>query len=128
MGGLVHAASHLELSQRSPVWFCRSIDMGELERDHAAGRYDQSGRVGHRGAAFRRGRSPAIAGVCAARPCPRSPWMAWTGAIIAGTGAPYALVAAAGLHFAPACDGGALNPGCMPLFVALIAAIGLGKK
>jgi drug/metabolite transporter (DMT)-like permease len=56
--------------------------------------------------------------------------LGWLGlaAIIAGTGAPYALVAAVGLHFAPADDGGALNPGCMPLFVALIAAIGLGKK
>ncbi len=50
------------------------------------------------------------------------------GALIAGTGAPYALVAAIGLRFAPAYDGGALNPGCMPLFVALIAAIGLGEK
>jgi drug/metabolite transporter (DMT)-like permease len=56
--------------------------------------------------------------------------LGWLGlaTIIAGTGAPYALVAAAGLHFAPAYDGGALNPGCMPLFVALIAAIGLGEK
>jgi hypothetical protein len=56
--------------------------------------------------------------------------LGWLGlaAIIAGTGAPYALVAATGLHFAPAYDGGALNPGCMPLFVALIAAIGLGEK
>jgi drug/metabolite transporter (DMT)-like permease len=48
--------------------------------------------------------------------------------IIAGTGAPYALVAAVGLRFAPAYDGGALNPGCMPLFVALIAALALGEK
>ena len=48
--------------------------------------------------------------------------------IIAGTGAPYALVAAVGLRFAPAYDGGALNPGCMPLFVALIAALVLGEK
>jgi drug/metabolite transporter (DMT)-like permease len=48
--------------------------------------------------------------------------------IIAGLGAPYALVAAAGLRFAPAHDQGALNPGCMPLFVALIAAIVLGEK
>lgn len=30
--------------------------------------------------------------------------------------------------FAPAYDQGALNPGCMPLFVALIAAIVLGEK
>jgi drug/metabolite transporter (DMT)-like permease len=48
--------------------------------------------------------------------------------IIAGLGAPYALVAAGGLHLAPAYDHGALNPGCMPLFVALIAAIVLGEK
>jgi drug/metabolite transporter (DMT)-like permease len=48
--------------------------------------------------------------------------------IIAGLGAPYVLVAAGGLHFAPAYDQGALNPGCMPLFVALIAAIVLGEK
>jgi drug/metabolite transporter (DMT)-like permease len=48
--------------------------------------------------------------------------------IIAGTGAPYALVAAVGLRFAPAYVGGALNPGCMPLFVALIAAIVLGER
>src|SRR5262249_31540498 len=30
--------------------------------------------------------------------------------------------------FAPAYDAGALNPGCMPLFVALIAAIVLREK
>src|SRR5712691_7558432 len=50
------------------------------------------------------------------------------GVLIAGVGAPYALVAATGLRFAPAYDGGALNPGCMPLFVALIAAIVVGEK
>jgi drug/metabolite transporter (DMT)-like permease len=50
------------------------------------------------------------------------------GVLIAGVGAPYALVAAAGLRFAPASDGGALNPGCMPLFVALIAATVAGEK
>ena len=50
--------------------------------------------------------------------------LGWLGLIglIAGTGAPYALVVAIGLRFAPAYDAGALNPGCMPLFVALIAA------
>jgi drug/metabolite transporter (DMT)-like permease len=49
--------------------------------------------------------------------------LGWPGlaVIIAGLGAPYALVAAGGLQFAPAYDQGALNPGCMPLFVALIA-------
>jgi drug/metabolite transporter (DMT)-like permease len=45
------------------------------------------------------------------------------GVVIAGGGAPYALVAAAGLRFAPAADQSALNPGCIPLFVALIAAL-----
>jgi drug/metabolite transporter (DMT)-like permease len=50
------------------------------------------------------------------------------GGIIVGTGAPYTLVAAVGLLFAPAYDQGALNPGCMPLFVALIAATILGQK
>ena len=56
--------------------------------------------------------------------------LGWRGlaVLIAGTGAPYALVAAVGLRFAPASDGGALNPGCMPLFVALIAALVLGEK
>ena len=56
--------------------------------------------------------------------------LGWLGlaVIIAGLGAPYALVAASGLRFAPASDQGALNPGCMPLFVALIAAVVLGEK
>jgi len=54
----------------------------------------------------------------------------WLGlaTIIAGLGAPYVLVAAAGLRFAPASDQGALNPGCMPLFVALIAAVLIGER
>jgi drug/metabolite transporter (DMT)-like permease len=56
--------------------------------------------------------------------------LGWLGlvVIIGGGGAPYALVAASGLHFAPARDQAALNPGCVPLFVALIAAIVLGEK
>jgi len=56
--------------------------------------------------------------------------LGWLGlaAIIAGLGAPYVLAAAGGLHFAPASDQGALNPGCMPLFVALIAASVLGES
>jgi drug/metabolite transporter (DMT)-like permease len=51
--------------------------------------------------------------------------LGWVGlaVLIAGAGAPYALVAAYGLRFAPAHDQGALNPGFMPLFVALIATI-----
>jgi drug/metabolite transporter (DMT)-like permease len=56
--------------------------------------------------------------------------LGWLGlaVLIAGQGAPYVLVAALGLRFAPARDGGALNPGCMPLFVALIAAFVLAEK
>jgi drug/metabolite transporter (DMT)-like permease len=56
--------------------------------------------------------------------------LGWLGlaVIIAGFGAPYANVAASGLRFAPAYDQGALNPGCMPLFVAPIASIVLGEK
>lgn len=56
--------------------------------------------------------------------------LGWLGlaAIIAGNGAPYALVAASGLQFAPAYDQGALNPGCMPLFVALITKAVLRER
>jgi drug/metabolite transporter (DMT)-like permease len=54
-------------------------------------------------------------------------WFGLAGLIV-GTGAPYALVVALGLRFAPAYDAGALNPGCMPLFVALIAATILREK
>lgn len=55
--------------------------------------------------------------------------LGWSGlaVIIAGAGAPYALLAAGGLRFAPAYDQGALNPGFMTLFVAPIAAIVLGE-
>jgi drug/metabolite transporter (DMT)-like permease len=54
-------------------------------------------------------------------------WLGLAG-IIAGQGAPYVVVAALGLQFAPAADLGPLSPGCMPLFVALIAATILGEK
>jgi drug/metabolite transporter (DMT)-like permease len=55
--------------------------------------------------------------------------LGWPGlaVLIAGVGAPYVLVAAGGLQFAPASDQGALNPGCMPLFVALLAVLVLGE-
>src|SRR5437879_12194105 len=50
--------------------------------------------------------------------------LGWLGlaTIIAGLGAPYVLVAAAGLRFAPASGPGAVHAGCMPLFVGFIAA------
>jgi drug/metabolite transporter (DMT)-like permease len=49
--------------------------------------------------------------------------LGWLGlvALVAGAGAPYALVAAAALRLAPAAELSALNPGCIPLFVAVIA-------
>lgn len=56
--------------------------------------------------------------------------LGWWGliAFIAGAGVPYVLLAAAGLRFAPARDQGALNPGFMPLFVALIGAVTLHER
>jgi drug/metabolite transporter (DMT)-like permease len=49
--------------------------------------------------------------------------LGWPGlaVLIAGAGAPYALVAAGALRLAPAAELSALNPGCIPLFVAAIA-------
>lgn len=43
--------------------------------------------------------------------------------LISGAGAPYALITAQGLNCAPAADAGALTPGVMPLFVALMAVL-----
>lgn len=56
--------------------------------------------------------------------------LGWSGLalLLAGAGVPYVLLAAAGLQFAPAHDQGALNPGFMPLFVALITTLGFGEK
>src|SRR5438067_13422148 len=122
------AAGHFGLSKRGRIRLRCSIDLGELERYRAAGRYDQPVGVGHRSVALRCGGSPLGAGPHTARPCPRSPWMAWTGrdhrrdrrALCTGGGGRAALCTAY--------DSGALNPGCMPLFVALIAALVMGEK
>jgi drug/metabolite transporter (DMT)-like permease len=48
--------------------------------------------------------------------------------LIAGAGAPYTLVAAGGLRFAPAAHAGAIIPGMMSLFVALLAVLVLKEK
>jgi drug/metabolite transporter (DMT)-like permease len=48
--------------------------------------------------------------------------------LVSGAGAPYVLVASSGLRFAPAAHAGALMPGVMPLFVALLAALLLKEK
>jgi drug/metabolite transporter (DMT)-like permease len=51
--------------------------------------------------------------------------LGWLGlaALVAGAGAPYALVAAGALRLAPAAELSALNPGCIPLFVGAIAFV-----
>ncbi|MBG0809157.1 DMT family transporter [Methylosinus sp. H3A] len=43
--------------------------------------------------------------------------------LVCSAGAPYVLVAASGLRLAPAAHAGALLPGSMPLFVALLSAV-----
>ena len=47
--------------------------------------------------------------------------------LVAGGGAPYVMLAAGGLRYAPAHDQAALNPGFAPLFVALIGMVFLGE-
>ncbi len=49
------------------------------------------------------------------------------GALVAGAGAPYAIVVTAGLFFAPASHGSALTPGVMPLWVGLMTTLLLGE-
>jgi drug/metabolite transporter (DMT)-like permease len=48
--------------------------------------------------------------------------------ICAGAGVPYVLIASGGLQFAPAAHAGALIPGTMPLWAALLAMIFLHEK
>jgi drug/metabolite transporter (DMT)-like permease len=48
--------------------------------------------------------------------------------MVIGAGAPYSLMSGGGLRFAPAADGGALIPGVMPLFVALLSLLVLGER
>ena len=43
--------------------------------------------------------------------------------ICAGAGVPYVLIASGGLQFAPAAQAGALIPGTMPLWAALLATL-----
>lgn len=62
----------------------------------------------------------------------RLPWatLRWGSALamIAGAGAPFLLVVGTGMQFAPAADIGALLPGTMPLFVALLTFAVLGER
>lgn len=56
--------------------------------------------------------------------------LGWRGLamLVAGAGVPAVLLAATGLRYAPAHDHGALNPGCMPLFVTAIGVLFLGER
>lgn len=58
---------------------------------------------------------------------PDRPW--WTTILIVfGGGLPFGLLGIAGAQFAPAAHMGALLPGSMPLFVAVLSAIMLGER
>ena len=48
--------------------------------------------------------------------------------LVAGAGLPFMLVSSTGLIFAPAAHAGALMPGSMPLFAALLAVLLLGER
>jgi len=48
--------------------------------------------------------------------------------VVLGAGLPFGLLAMAGARFAPVAHMGAMLPGAMPLFVALVAAIVLGER
>ncbi|MCW0236571.1 MAG: DMT family transporter [Ferrovibrio sp.] len=48
--------------------------------------------------------------------------------IMAGAGLPFMLTGSGGLFFAPAAHAGALMPGSMPLFAALLAVLFLGER
>jgi drug/metabolite transporter (DMT)-like permease len=50
------------------------------------------------------------------------------GVICAGAGVPYVLIASAGLQFAPVAQAGALIPGTMPLWAALLAVVFLHER
>lgn len=62
----------------------------------------------------------------------RLPWrqirLSHAAVMIAGAGAPYFLVVSIGTQFAPVADVGALLPGTMPLFAALLAFVLLGER
>lgn len=51
-----------------------------------------------------------------------------TALVVIGAGLPFGLLAMAGAQFAPAAHMGALLPGSMPVFVAILSAIVLGER
>lgn len=57
----------------------------------------------------------------------RAGWPTWL-MVVCCAGAPYVLLASSGLRFAPAAHAGALVPGTMPLWAALLAMVFLGER
>jgi hypothetical protein len=95
-----NAIYNLDLSEGSRLWTGGRFDMGRLEWSCSAGSDNAVGR-------------PSCAAVSR------------LALLIAA--APYVLLAAGGLKFGPAHDQAVLNPGFMPLIVALLAATFLGE-
>lgn len=52
----------------------------------------------------------------------------WFIILMAGAGLPFMLISSIGMKFAPAAHAGALMPGSMPLFAALLAVLLLGER
>lgn len=52
----------------------------------------------------------------------------WLAVMVAGAGLPFMLISSTGMIFAPAAHAGALMPGSMPLFAALLAVLLLGER
>ncbi|MFN3399141.1 MAG: EamA family transporter [Ferrovibrio sp.] len=52
----------------------------------------------------------------------------WFIVMMAGAGLPFMLISSTGMFFAPAAHAGALMPGSMPLFAALLAVLLLGER
>jgi drug/metabolite transporter (DMT)-like permease len=110
-----------ELKEGRSMWPLGGVYLGGLEQLHSPRRYDEVGCLGITALCF---------GVAALLLLPlvlrggialdRVGWPALT-VMVAGAGAPYVMLAAAGLRFAPAPDQAALNPRFAPLFVAINA-------
>ncbi|WP_374299688.1 DMT family transporter [Ferrovibrio sp.] len=58
----------------------------------------------------------------------RTGWPLLLAVLVAGAGLPFMLVGSGGMVFAPAAHAGALMPGSMPLFAALLAVLLLGER
>lgn len=64
----------------------------------------------------------------AATPANGSRRLFWLAVMVGGAGLPFMLISSTGMIFAPAAHAGALMPGSMPLFAALLAMLLLGER